>query len=147
MKAYSMDLRERVVAACDRGEGTPEQIAKRFQVGLAWVYRLLQRRRQTGSIEPKPHGGGQKPAFDSSAAERLRQAVAGRPDATLEELREAVGAACGTSAVHRALVKLGLPRKKRRGGPPGRTPRPGRPGGGPGGPRWPPSTRAGSCSS
>ena len=123
MKAYSMDLRERVVAACDRGEGTREEIAKRFRVGVAWVYRLLQRRRQTGSIEPKPHGGGQKPAFDPPAAERLRQAVADRPDATLEELREAVGVVCGTSAVHRALEKLGLPRKKSRSGPPSRTTR------------------------
>src|SRR4051812_20148658 len=133
MNAYSMDLRERVVAACDRGEGTREQIAKRFQVGLAWVYRLLHRRRETGSIEPKPHGGGQKPAFDPPAAERLRQAVADRPDATLEELRESVGIACGTSAVHRALERLGPPRKKVGGGRRGGRPAPGgrarRPGG------------------
>src|SRR3954453_23081654 len=121
MNAYSMDLRERVVAACDRGEGTREQIAKRFQVGLAWLSCVLQRGRETGSIEPKPHGGGQKPAFDPPAAERLRQAVADRPDATLEELREAVGVDCGTSAVHRALGKLALPRKKSRTGPPSRT--------------------------
>jgi transposase len=112
MNAYSMDLRERVVAACDRGEGTREQIAKRFCVGVARVYRLLQRRRRTGSIAPKAHGGGQKPAFDTAAAERLRRAVADCPDATLEELRAAAGVACGTSAVHRALEKLGLPRKK-----------------------------------
>jgi transposase len=123
MKAYSMDLRERVVAACDLGEGTREEIAKRFRVGVAWVYRLLQRRRDTGSIAPKPHGGGQKPAFDPPAAERLRRAVADRPDATLEELREAAGVACGTSAVHRALGELGLPRKKSRSGPPSRTTR------------------------
>ena len=123
MNAYSMDLRERVVAACDRGEGTREEIAKRFRVGVAWVYRLLRRRRDTGSIAAKPHGGGQKPAFDRPAAERLRRAVADRPDATLEELREAVGVACGTSAVHRALERLGLPRKKSRSGPPSRTPR------------------------
>jgi transposase len=118
MKTYSMDLRERVVAACDRGEGTREEIARRFCVGVAWVYRLLQRRRQTGSIEPKPHGGGQKPAFDPVATDRLRQAVADCPDATLDELRQATGVACGTSAVHRALQRLGLPRKKSRCGPP-----------------------------
>ena len=41
MKAYSNDLRQRVLAACDRGEGTREQIARRFDVGVAWVYRLL----------------------------------------------------------------------------------------------------------
>src|SRR4051812_19819617 len=123
MKAYSMDLRERVVAACDRGEGTREEIAKRFCVGIAWVYRLLQRRRQTGSMAPKPHRGGQKPAVDAAASDRLRRAVADRPAATLREPRAAAGVACGTAAVHRALGKLGLPRKKSRRGPPSRTAR------------------------
>jgi len=66
MKAYSMDLRERVVA-CDRGDGTHEAVAQRSCVGIAWVYRLLQRRRQTGSIKPKSHSG-QKPAFDEAAS-------------------------------------------------------------------------------
>jgi transposase len=123
MKAFSMDLRQRVVAASDRGEGAPQQIAQRFAVSVAWVYRLLQRRRQTGSIAPKPHGGGQKSAFDADAAQRLRQAVADRPDATLVELRQATGVACGLAAVHRALERLRLPRKKSRIGPPSRTAR------------------------
>ena len=42
MKAYSMDLRERVVAACDAGDDTREEIAARFSVSVAWVRRLLQ---------------------------------------------------------------------------------------------------------
>src|SRR5215472_5612524 len=79
MRSYSIDLRERVVAACDRGEGTREQIARRFRVSVAWVYRLLARRRDTGSIAPKPHGGGQPPAFQGESAERLRKAVRGLP--------------------------------------------------------------------
>ncbi len=45
MKVHSMDLSERVVAACDRGEGAREEVAKRFCVDIARVYRLLQRRR------------------------------------------------------------------------------------------------------
>jgi transposase len=117
MRSYSMDLRERVVSACDRSEETREQIAKRFCVSTGWVYRLLARRRDTGSIAPKPHGGGQSPAFQGDTAERLRQAVADCPDATLEELREATGVACGISAVFRALKRLGLSRKKSRSGP------------------------------
>ena len=123
MRSYSIDLRERVVAACDGGDGTREQIARRFCVSVAWVYRLLARRRDTGSIAPKPHGGGQKPAFHGESAERLRKAVEDRPDATLEELREAAGVECGTSAVFRALNRLGLPRKKSRSGPRSRTAR------------------------
>ena len=123
MNAYSLDLRQRVVAACDRGEETRELVARRFCVRIAWVYKLLRRRRETGTIAPKPHGGGQPPAFDSDAAERLRQAVAGCPDATLEELREAAGVGCGISAVHRALQQLDLPRKESRIRPPSRTAR------------------------
>lgn len=123
MHSYSIDLRERVVATCDRREGTREQIAQRFCVSVAWVYKLLAQRRHTGSIAPKPHGGGQPPAFQGETAERLRKAVEDRPDATLEELREAVGVACGTSAVFRALKRLGLPRKKSPSGPPSRTAR------------------------
>ena len=123
MRSYSIDLRERVVAACDRGEGTREQIARRFSVSIAWVYKLLARRRETGSITPKPHGGGQKPAFQGETAERLRKAVEDCPDATLQELREATGVACGTSAVFRALNRLGLPRKKSPSAPPSRTAR------------------------
>jgi transposase len=114
MKTLSMDIRQRVVASYDRGEATPREIAARFCVSPAWVYRLLQRRCRSGSIAPKPHGGGQKPAFDTEAAGWLRQAVADRPDATLVELRHATGVACGLAAVHRALERLGLPRKKTR---------------------------------
>lgn len=121
MNAYSMDLRQRVVAACDRGEETREQVARRFCVSIPWIYKLLRRRREAGTIAPEPHGGGRPSAFDAEAAERLRRAVADCPDATLEELREAAGVDCGVSAVHRAVERLGLPREKSRSGPPSRT--------------------------
>ena len=121
MAAYSMDLRERVIAACDEGIDTGAEIAERFSVSESWIRRLLQRRRETGSIAPKPRGGGRPPAFSGEAAERLRGAVAADPDATLKELAAASGVACGTSAVDRALMRLGITRKKSRGGPPSRT--------------------------
>jgi transposase len=75
MKAYSMDLRERVVAACDAGDATREQVAARFAVSVRWVRDLLGRRREAGSIAPRPRGGGRHPAFDEAAAGRLRDAV------------------------------------------------------------------------
>jgi transposase len=121
MKAYSMDLRERVVAACDGGVDTREEIAERFSVSVSWIRDLLKRRRETGSIAPRPRGGGRAPAFDEAAAARLREAVRADDDATLEELAEAAGVARCPSAVHRALVRLGITRKKSRGGRPSRT--------------------------
>jgi transposase len=119
--AYSRDLRERVVAACDEGMETHIEIAERFCVSTAWIRRLLQRRRETGSIAPKPRGGGQPAAFQGEAAQRLRQAVADHPDATLKELAQFCGVACSTSATDRTLRRLKLPRKKKNPVPPSRT--------------------------
>jgi len=121
MKAFSTDLRVRVVAACDAGDATREQVAARFSVSVPWVRKLLRRRRETGSIEPRPRGGGRAPAFDGQAAGRLRQAVRDDDDATLVELARVAGVTCCASAVHRALVRLGITRKKSRGGRPSRT--------------------------
>ena len=121
MAAYSMDLRERVADACDEGIDTRAEIAERFTVSESWIRRLLQRRRETGSLAPRPRGGGQAPAFDDAAAERLRRAVADTPDATLRELARASGVACSTSATDRALRRLGITRKKRHSGRPNRS--------------------------
>ena len=123
MTAYSIDLRQRVVAACDARDGTRAQIAARFSVSVAWIRKLMRRRRETGSIAPKPRGGGRAPAFDAEAAGRLRAAVRADADATLEELARAAGVRCCASAVHRALARLGITRKKSRGGRPSRTAR------------------------
>jgi transposase len=121
MKAYSTDLRQRVIAACDARDGTRPQIAARFSVSESWVRKVLRLRRDTGSIEPKPHGGGRAPAFDAPASARLREAVRSDDDATLEELGQAAGVACSPAAVYRALGRLGITRKKSHGGRPSRT--------------------------
>ena len=66
MRPYSMDLRKRVVAACGAREGTREAIAQRFGVSTAWMRRVLQRRRETGSIAPLPQRAGRKPGLNES---------------------------------------------------------------------------------
>src|SRR4051812_6000273 len=121
MKAYSMDLRRRVVAACDARDGTREQIAARFSASVSWVRDLLRRRRETGSIAPRPHGGGRPPAFAGESAERLRAAGEGDDDATPAELAGAAGVARGPAAGPRGLKRLGITRKKSRAGRPSRT--------------------------
>jgi transposase len=113
MSAYSHDLRQRVLDAVERGEGSLRQIARRFVVNLSFVVRLLQLYRRTGSIAPKPHRGGHPPALGPEELERLRELVRQQPDATLEGLRQRLGVACSTAAISRALDKLGLPRKKK----------------------------------
>jgi transposase len=121
MKAYSQDLRERVVRACDERRGTRQQIADLFGVSTAWVRRLLQRRRQTGSFAAKPHAGGPPPKMTPDRRDRLVVLVSEQPDATLAELRDRLGAAVHLSTVARALCRLGLRVKKKSSTPPSRT--------------------------
>src|SRR4051794_2312958 len=63
MAPYSNDVRERVLMAGDAGEGTREEVAGRFRVSARWVRKLLARRIATGSVAPKPDGGGREPSI------------------------------------------------------------------------------------
>jgi len=113
MRAYSMDLRDRVVAACDSGGWTPTEVAEEFCVSRAWVYRLLQQRRDRGNYGPKGHRGGRRRAFSGCTLDRLAQLMEQQPDATLEELRQRSGVPCSLTAVFNALKRLDYRRKKR----------------------------------
>ena len=117
MLAYSVDLRDRVVLACDRGEFTREEIAEEFGVSTRWIRQLLRRRRETGHYNPKGHGGGRRPAFGVTALKHLERLVYDQADATLAELRERSGISCSLVTIHNTLKRLGYRRKKRRSGP------------------------------
>lgn len=65
MKAYSTDLRQKVIDAYNNKEGSQRQLAERFSVSLSFVQSLLKRFRNSGSFEPKPHGGGQSAKLNS----------------------------------------------------------------------------------
>ena len=123
MKAYSMDLRERVLRAVDGQEVTQAEIAERFGVSLRWVQKLLQLRRETGSAGPRPHGGGMPAKFKGAGLDRLKRRVEQHPDMTLQDLLDRCGVEASIMAVQRALVRLGFRRKKRRSGPASRTAR------------------------
>ena len=106
--------------ACDAGRGTRQQIAALFGVSTAWVRRLLQRRRLTGSFAARPHAGGPPPKLTPERYDRLAVLVSEQPDATLAELRDRLGAAVHLSTVCRALARLRLPVKKKSRGRPSR---------------------------
>jgi transposase len=112
MKTYSMDLRERIVAAVDAGKQTQYEVAASFGVSLSWLKELLQQRAKTGSLKPKPHAGGRTPKFKGESLDALKKQVEEHPDATLEELRELCGVRASVMAVHRALERLDCHRKK-----------------------------------
>jgi transposase len=113
MTPYSQDLRQRILETVERGEGSLRQIARRSLVSLSFVTRLLQLHRSTGSLQPRPHGGGNPAKLGPQDLERLRELVRQQPDATLEELRQRLGVSCSTMTIARALRKLRLPRKKK----------------------------------
>ncbi len=114
MRPYSMDLRRRVVAACDRKDGRQVEIAERFGVSTTWIRRLKQRRRETGSIAPLPQNAGCKPALDSRKMERLRRLVDRQRDATLRELKDRLGMTISNGAMIRTLRALKLTLKRSR---------------------------------
>jgi transposase len=111
MRPYSLGFRQRVAAAVDPGDGSRRRIARRFRVRLAFVARRLHRRRQTGTLDPQPHGGGHPPALDHDGRERLRDLVRQQPEATLDEWRRRVGTPRSRMPLWRALRTLKLTRK------------------------------------
>jgi len=120
MEAYSMDLRMRVLAACDAGEKT-KAAAKRYGVSPAWVRRLKQQRRERGGDVAPRTGGGRRESLVKIDRARLAALVKDRPDATLVELRDRLGVAVTPWAVGKALRELGVTYKKSPSGPPSRT--------------------------
>jgi transposase len=108
--AYSQDLRDRVIAARERGLKT-KHVADLFGVSRSWVRRVIQRKRDCGESRPRPRGGVTVIKID---LERLRQLVQQSPDATARQLHQSLGINCSISAVDMALRRLGLSFKKRR---------------------------------
>jgi transposase len=114
VKAYSMDLRERVCRDLDAGLKT-SAVARKFSVSPAWVRRLKQRRAATGETAPRRQRRGRVPVWVTHA-EAIREAVRRAPDATLDEYRQRFRLPMSRATLARALVVLGLTRKKSRSG-------------------------------
>jgi len=110
MAAYSMDLRERVIQAWD-GSGDADEVAATFSVSRSWVHRLVQRRRETGSIAPRKPTKFRTRVLAGQEA-RLAALIRLRPDATLAELRDAVPTTAALSTLWLEIDRLGLTVKK-----------------------------------
>jgi transposase len=101
-RAYSMDLRKRVIEVCDEGQ-TIAQVSKRFRVSASFAETLRQRRRESGALAPKPHSVRQ-PRLSPENDRRLRAL----PDTTLAEPREKPGIKVHLSSLWHRLQRLGL---------------------------------------
>ena len=114
-RPYSVDLRERVVAAA--AHQTQAAVAARFAVSESAVYKWCRRAREAGTVAPKPHSGGGTAKVDASGAAVLRALVVERNERTLAELAAAyadrTGVRLSIPAVWRACKRLDLRRKKK----------------------------------
>lgn len=109
-KAYSVDLRERVLADYDEG-ARPVDLSVKYRVCERWVFKLLRQRRELGSIEPLQGKPGPKPKLGTHL-DRLKTLVDQRPDATLEELRAQLPIRVCLTTVWNALQTLQITLKK-----------------------------------
>ena len=116
MKAYSQDLRERVLRAVDQGYQRDE-IIKVFGVSRATIKRYLKARRETGEVKAKPHPGRPPKKFAPLEAGLVAQ-LERHDDATLEMhcqlWQQQHGIQLSPSSMSRAIKRVGWTRKKRR---------------------------------
>ncbi|MEO6239124.1 MAG: IS630 transposase-related protein [Vicinamibacterales bacterium] len=111
MAPYSIDLRKRVARAWDAG-GDAETVAAKYEVSRAWVHRLIQRRRETGSLAPRAQTKFRRRVLTAAEETRLSSLITARPDATLAELQEALPTTAALSTLWRTIGRLGFTLKK-----------------------------------
>ena len=111
MGIASREVRERAIAAYEAGGVTQSQVASLYGVDISTFERWWQRYRRTGQSTPLPRGH-RHAAYEGDEAQRLDALLQRRPDATLEELRQATGKNCSIMAVHRATRRLDWRYKK-----------------------------------
>jgi transposase len=119
MKAYSLDLRERIVRAVEDGTSQAE-VARLFHVGERSVKRYLRQWRTTGTLAPSPRPG-KRPAIGPDQYPAVLAQLNASPDATLEEhcdrWQERTGVAVSASAWCRLERRMGWTHKKSRPSP------------------------------
>jgi transposase len=121
MKAYSLNLRQKMLRAYDQRLGSQRTLAALFGVSQSFVEKLLRRRRTSADIAPRPHAGGRRALCDEAAQAVVRRLVQEQPDVTLAELCERLWAQrslrVSVPTMGRLVIALRLPRKKSRSTP------------------------------
>jgi transposase len=116
MKAYSSDLRQRIVDRYEERNISQRELARQFRVAVSFVQTLLKGYRESGSVEAKVRTQQTPTKLNEQQLSVLEQLVEAQNDATLQELRDRLAAKTGMSVscttIHRMLVKLNLSVKK-----------------------------------
>lgn len=112
------ELRRRAVEAYVAGEGSVRALADRFVVGHASLSRWIALHRATGSVEPRPHGGGMPRRVTEDGQAMLRAWIADDPSTPqhvmANRLAEAGQPLVSQQTVGRTLERMGYTRKKSR---------------------------------
>lgn len=117
MKALSMDLRERILAAVLEGRESMPRIAERFSVSYGVVQKLKYQWRDLGTLQPQTHRVGRKRLLDDRQCKRLGEMVAKDPSLTLEQLRKKLRVDCCLQTIWLELRRQGHSFKKSRSTP------------------------------
>ena len=121
MKAYSLDLRQKIVDSYEAGGITQRQLAEHFRVSLFFVVKVLGLRRRGEQLQARQRGGRVKPILTNRMRRFLSGALTRPNDLTLSELGARVGERFGVPVcaptVCRALQQMNLRRKKRQFSP------------------------------
>ena len=117
MKAYSLDLRQKIVDVYHSEDISQRKLAKRFNVAPSFVQKILKQYRETGDCGPKVRQQQTQTKLNEEQLQILEQLVQQKNDSTLAELRQQLYEKCqvviGTSTVDRMLKKLGFTLKKK----------------------------------
>jgi len=124
-KAYSDDLRRKLLEAHDRGEGSLRELAKRFGVSVPWAWKISRQRRRTGQMERIDQRHGPRSRMTAAVQASLRGLVRQQPDVTLVELQQRLWASerlrISFQHLWRVLQNMGLWLKKSRSTPKSKT--------------------------
>ena len=117
MKAYSLDLRQKIVESYEAGGISQRQVATQFRVSPFFVVKVLRLHRRGEQLQAKRRGGRVKPLLTAEMREYLRNLLAVQNDLSLAELSSLIESEFGLKVspptVCRALQRMNLRRKKR----------------------------------
>jgi len=127
-RAYSDDLRRKLLEAHQQGDGSLPQLARRFRVSVSWAKHISAARSRTGQMEKGPAGPrGPRSRLTPEVRDQLRDWIAKQPDLTLQELRGRLSVELqlpiSIGRLWTVLREMKLPLKKSRFTPLSKTPK------------------------
>lgn len=151
-RAYSDDLRRKILQVYAQGQASEQQLAERFGVSYGFVKKIRRQQLGSGKMERVPHQPGRKPQLDRGMQERLRGWLQEQPDLTLAELQQRLRREARLQVSRPSIwvvlrKKMGLRLKKSRSMPKNKTTPRSSSNGRRGSRRWAKSQTGSGCSS